>query len=298
MRGRCVRFLLIIAVVLTASLTLPAVNAQSVPVSLPRIGPWELNYDADSCHLRAAFGSGDQKILMDLTRVSPSDSFDLTLYGKKLESNELNVDVEFAFGDQSKLQKRSALAGQSTVGEKLPLLIMSGLRVDNRTRGAPGPLPIPDITPADEAAVTALTIKLSSRRHYRLETGSLAGPFNAMRKCTDDLVVSWGYDPAVIAKLTKGPVLGDFDSNVLTSSDYPKTALAKGQSGRITFRLDVDASGKATGCHVLYRVAGDEFAKLTCALIMKRVKLTPALDQFGKPTKSYYIRTVNWLMNA
>lgn len=287
-----------IAVVLTALLNLPAANAQSLPVSLPRTGPWELNYDADSCHLRAAFGSGDQKILMDLIRVSPSDNFDLTLYGKKLESSGLKVDMEYAFGNQPTLQKLSALAGATIVGEKLPLLIMSGLRVDNRRRGAPGPLPIPEITPADEAATTALTIKLSSRRHYRLETGSLAGPFSAMRKCTDDLVASWGYDAAVISKLTKGPVLGDFDGDVLTSSDYPRSALAKGQSGRITFRLDVDASGKATGCHVLYRVADDEFAKVTCMLILKRVKLTPALDEFGKPTKSYYIRTINWLMRV
>lgn len=283
-----------IAVVLTTSLKMPASYAQSAPVSLPRTAPWEMNYDADSCHLRATFGSGDQKILMDLTRNAPSDMFDVTLYGKQLTTDDLKVDIEFAFGRQQPLRKFSALGGASSSTDKLPLLILSGLRIDNKARSDSGAELFQKITPEDESAATEFTIRLSSSHFFKLETGSLAAPFRAMRKCTDDLVVSWGYDPEALAKLTKGPALSDIE-NILKSIDYPRSALEQGQSGRVVVRFDIDATGKATRCHVLYSTAGDEFAKTTCRLILKRAKWTPALDEFGKPAKSYYIRTIHWL---
>lgn len=292
------RVLSLAAIVLVVWLNLADAKAESAPVSLSRVSSWEVNYDVDSCHLRAIFGTGNEKILMDLTRVRPSDTFDLTLYGKKLASSQLQVDVWFAFGNFQRLQQMSALSGASNAGEKLPLLLMPGLRVDNRFGYAPVTGTWPKITPGDESAATSLTIKLSSSKPYRLETGSLAAPFGALRQCTDDLVKSWGYDPTVLAKMTKAPEAVGANPSWLTSNDYPTGALKRGQSGRLIVRLDVDATGKAQGCRVLYRVASDEFANLTCKLILKRAKFTPALDEFGKPIKSYYIRTINWLMSV
>ena len=64
----------------------------------------------------------------------------------------------------------------------------------------------------------------------------------------------------------------------------------------VRFRLDVDPSGKPSGCRVLYRTNPDEFADLSCQLLLKRARFAPALDIANKPVKTFYINEVRWLM--
>jgi hypothetical protein len=70
----------------------------------------------------------------------------------------------------------------------------------------------------------------------------------------------------------------------------------KGFNGIVQFRLDVDAAGKITGCHVLHRTKPDLFADLTCRSITRRAKLEPALDAEGKPVRSFSVHKVLWIM--
>ena len=66
--------------------------------------------------------------------------------------------------------------------------------------------------------------------------------------------------------------------------------------GIVRFRLDVDPTGAPAGCRVLYRTNPDDFADLSCRLLMKRARFNPALDAAGKPVKSYYINNIRWVM--
>ena len=288
------RFVPIFTLIVLIMAPFSAFGAESAPVSLAKAGKWEMNYDTDSCHLVATFGAGDGEITIRMTRVGPSDSFDLTLYGQPLATDVLQRDVEIAFGAQQGFIKRSALAGSAQIPRKVPLLMVSNLRVDGKDYPAKDEPANADITPEQEAAINSITLKLSSRRHYRLETGPLGAVFKAMRQCTTNLVKSWGYDPDVQANLTKFAEPTGTPERWFTSNDYPSGALQNGQSGRLTFRLDVNETGKVNGCRVLYRTNPDEFATLTCKLLLKRATMSPALDAQGRPVRSFYIRNVLW----
>ena len=116
-----------------------------------------------------------------------------------------------------------------------------------------------------------------------------------MRRCVDDLVKSWGYDPVQQATALRSvssitPVRKWFESE-----DFPMDALLAHRSGVVQFRLDVDAEGKVLGCHILARTDPDAFADLTCRTLTKRAKLQPALDAQGKPMRSYFISKITWL---
>jgi protein TonB len=70
----------------------------------------------------------------------------------------------------------------------------------------------------------------------------------------------------------------------------------RGANGLVRFRLDVDPEGHVGACHVLKSIQSPDFEKITCDLIRKRARFKPALDASGKPTPSYYVNTVKWVM--
>jgi TonB family protein len=277
----------------------PALAAEKPPISLPRITKWEMKYDEDSCTLIAQFAAGEDAVMMALTRTAPGDWFEMRLYGKMLGYGEINMPFQIAFADDAPI-KRTAMSASAGSDKKLSAAIIPNLRVDGWD---PGPKPkatitIPQITAEQEAKIKSITFKPASKGRYRLETGSLGAPFAAMRTCTDDLVKHWGFDPAILSKLTRSAVPTSNPATWLGSNDFPSTALAQGMNGYVKFRLDVDPDGKVAGCRILYRTNPDEFADTSCQLLTKRAKFTPALDAGGKPVKSYYISAVKWLSPA
>lgn len=268
------------------------------PVSLTRVGKWEMNYDTDSCHLFAKFGEGEGEITANSTRYTPGDAFDLSLYGKPVKvADQVRPNVEVAFGEQAP-RRVMALAGKA--GYNLPMLIFRGIRLDG-TILPPNFTPPgdnPAITPEHEGSVKSFAISVPGGKNFRLETGSFAAPMAAMRTCTANLVKRWGYDPVIQAKLKQTAIPLNDSSSWLKPSDFPLGALSQGQSGLVQIRLDIDEKGMVEGCHILHRTDPDQFADLSCKLITKRAKIGPALDAAGKPVRSFYVTKILWLAAA
>jgi len=273
----------------------PALAAEKPPVSLAKVSKWEINYDEDSCNLLAKFGAGDETAILALSRTAPSDWLELKIFGKMLKYGGIEMPVEVAFGNQAKPYRRNAIAVTAGEKEKLPAMIVQGLRIDGFDYPAKptGPVIAPRVTPEVEAGVDSITFKAAGKR-YRIETGSMAAPMAAMRTCTTDLLQHWGFDPAVQAGLTKQAVPINNPGAWLGTNDFPNKALMLGHNGLVRFRLDVEADGKVSGCRVLYRTNPDEFADLSCKLLLQRAKMAPALGADGKPVRSFYVGQIRW----
>jgi Gram-negative bacterial TonB protein C-terminal len=270
---------------------LPALAKDKPPISLARTGKWEMNYDRDSCHLYASFGEGKQAVLMRMTRFQPTDTTDLTLFGEPVRSSSTKLPLVIRFGSVFPSRKIEAVAGSD--GAKVPLVILSSTRFDGVDyRGGTQPV---SITPEQEAAITAVDLTLRGK-HYKLETGSLGKPMAAMRTCLADLERSWGFDPAVQQSLSRPANPVNYPGDWLRQSDYPVGSARMGHQGLVQFRLDIDEAGNVAGCRVLYRTDPDDFADRTCALLVKRAKLSAALDAKGTPVKSYFIGKVRWTL--
>ena len=84
----------------------------------------------------------------------------------------------------------------------------------------------------------------------------------------------------------------------MNSGDYPSAMLRIGGNGMVQFRLDISETGSIAACHIQSRTNPDAFADLSCKLISKRGRFTPALDRNGKPVKSYFVSSVRWTMGS
>ncbi len=65
--------------------------------------------------------------------------------------------------------------------------------------------------------------------------------------------------------------------------DVPAEALARGQTGVVSVKLDIDAQGKVTGCAPVETSGWALLDATACAAIKARAKFQPAQDAAGKP---------------
>jgi hypothetical protein len=274
-----------------AAVPTTALAREGAPETLPRTGNWVLDYDRDACRLMAQFGTGKDQIFMRFTRYHLGDGFDLDFYGRRFSSSDprSRVKVDFGLGRPVEAEAANGRAGD------VPMMLLGWMRLDGWGGATPGEIG-PPLSPEQEAAVSGVTVKVERKKPFRLEFGSLVKPMAQFRTCQADLLKSWGYDPVVQAELARRAQPTNSPDDWLRSDDYPSGALTLGQNGIVQFRLDVEADGRISGCHVLARTSPDVFADTTCSAVTRRAKLDPALDASGKPVRSFFVMKVNWQM--
>lgn len=283
----------LVGAIIVAALMSPLTSAaKDNPVVLAKTTKWEMNYDADSCHLLPKFGQGEDTLLLRMTRYEPGDALTLMLYGKMFDDKRVWVPVNFAFGDRP---MRQIEAGAGTTASKQPFIILMNERLDG-VRSANTNTELRPVDQSLEAKTSSITVSVSGHKTYRIETESLAAPLQAMRDCTSSLVESWGYEPKSDAKLKKRPTPVGNSASWMTTRDYPAGALRAAQSGIVQFRLDIDPAGHIAGCSVLSHFKPDAFSDITCVLLSKRAHFKPAIDESGIPVKSYYINQIRFVI--
>ncbi len=261
------------------------------PLVLKQSDKWVANFDTESCQLITAFGESDKKVLLRFSRYTPGDTFALDVYGKPFNSSATHNRVTLQFGPNGDAAERSSTNGTSG---KLPMMMLGyadflGRKWDALASGRV-------ITPADESAIRWLDVRVAGRKPLRLETGSMGRPMQVMRACIVDLYKSWGFDLDTMKTYQRQVTPLGSPGNWLGSDDYPVAMMRSGGQGIVRFRLTVDEAGTVSGCHIQQRTNPDEFADLSCKLIIKRAKFLPALDASGKPVASIYTNMVRWFM--
>lgn len=264
--------------------------AKDEPLALKQSDKWIANFDAESCQLITAFGEGDAKVLIRISQYRPGDTFSLDLYGKFFNNYEARTNIRYMFGPNGAFREVSA---KNATVNKMPMVMLGSS--DFLNRDWKKDTTSPPITEEQEAAVRWLDVEISRRKPLRLQVGAMARPMRVMRACLADLVRGWGVDPDEMLHWTRGVIPRGNPANWVTSNDYPTGMLRIGGSGIVSFRLNVDELGAATGCHILQRTNPDGFADVTCKLLMKRATFDPALDKSGKPVKSFYFNSVYWV---
>ncbi|MEO7247859.1 MAG: energy transducer TonB [Novosphingobium sp.] len=263
--------------------------AKGEPLSLPLEGKWNVRYDEEACQLIGVFGTGDDRILFRLTRYLPGDASIITLYGRKLSSDQIRSNAKLAFGAAHDLRPLETMNGSSGK-EPMAILQNVGDLLDrpwpkDKTR-------LSKLTPEQEASITGMTFEFENRPPFRLEFGSMAVPLKALHACNIDLIKYWGFDPAALASQSRSATPTGSPGTWVTTNDYPKGAY--GQNGLVRFLLEVDETGAVSKCHILEKMKPPEFAAVTCQLLTKRAHFRPGLDSAGRPVKSMYFNSVRW----
>lgn len=262
--------------------------------SLDRTSNWFLSYDERSCDLAATFGKGADQIIAMFSRYGPSDGFVLTLSGAQFKTSGLSSDVTVDFGPIENPVRQRGLNG--TVGT-ISSIIISGLRLDD-AEPQDDNSQMPSISEDYERKVDTVTFVLPRKRVLKLHLSSMAKPMQTMRTCTDGLMKEWGFNPEEQKASISGPGPSKNPRSWLNSSDYPSGMLGNGQSAIVHYRLNVSEQGSVTACKSYTSEKVSEFGKITCGLLSRRAHFSPALGRDGKAMPSFFIGTVNWLVQS
>jgi TonB family protein len=80
----------------------------------------------------------------------------------------------------------------------------------------------------------------------------------------------------------------------IRTNDYPASALREGRSGRTSFRVEVDKSGRVSKCTVIVSSGHDDLDKATCGYVTERAIFDPATDKKGRVVAGVYQNSVMW----
>src|SRR5690349_15712912 len=74
---------------------------------------------------------------------------------------------------------------------------------------------------------------------------------------------------------------------------YPAAAIQNGEEGKVEYEIEVDASGRATGCRVVSSSGHALLDKEACRHA-KRVRFKPAQDSDGRPVPGTFRSSWEW----
>ncbi|MBN9788406.1 hypothetical protein DMP17_07350 [Pseudonocardia sp. TMWB2A] len=273
-----------------------AVAGEEQPVRLQSSSKWVVNYADNGCRLLRQFGAGDEMVTLIMNRYGPEDDFQMTLAGKPLRKFFGAREVLVQFGPKEQAQEKEFEEG--SLGD-VPALIFSYMGVEKiegyTVADAIARLSAPkEIAPERFAAISYLSVGKKQQAPLILETGALQKPFAALSACTDNLVESWGFDIQKEKTLQRRATPKDNYTSWIRTIDYPTDMLRAGQPAMVQFRLDVDATGAVTACHILETTRPKAFDDAVCHSMVKRANFEPAIDREGKPVASYFRRTVRF----
>lgn len=260
--------------------------------TLAPVTPWNVDYAPATCTLARGFGDKAKPDIFMLEQFGPSTTFQLLLISDQLPRYEQGETLFLRYGESARIPLRSAMPGTTKAGKHTLTIARSALVPFDEL---PDDVEAPSVTEAQEAAVTSVSVQFHGRTTV-FATGRMDKAFATLRKCTDQLVQSWGLDPVQQRTLSARPRPLSKPSNWITSSAYPSGMVMMGKQGLVNFRLSVDEKGVPTACEIQRSYSDPQFDKVTCQLLMRRGRFAPARDAAGKPIASYYLNSVRFIM--
>lgn len=135
----------------------------------------------------------------------------------------------------------------------------------------------------------SLELDVGEPKPVRLAIGPMANALEAVKICGDDLLRSWGADPAAL--------IGPADEDVATwfgPDQYPSSAKSAHEEGRVTTLSTINAAGKPTDCKIVESSGSPALDRETCAIIKSHGHFDKA--QAGVLAIRYFYVAVRWAL--
>lgn len=246
------------------AMALAAMIAPSNGLSQP--DDWNWVSKSDNCVLQQTADQG--RISVDLSRFPGSDQTGITF-----------VDERSARGDYKKLEQLTVTL------EPTGQAVGDGYKFGRRSISAfiDGRSFFDALSKA-----TSVTLSHSAIGTVRRSILSLATAVQALARCEDAKLRSWGIDPGFWHGLRTPPRPLKPLNQIFSSADYPPGYLLNSIGGRIVVRLMIGADGTVQDCVHLNRRADRYFLQQICAVLTRRARFEPAIDQYGKAIAAPY----------
>ncbi|WP_165853472.1 energy transducer TonB [Aurantiacibacter aquimixticola] len=280
-------------------------QAQDEPIRLGPVTNWNLVYDDDSCALNRLFGEEGQRVLLSLRQFAPDEALTTTIASDDFRRRGQRRPATIGFLPDAEPERfqRPMPVETDNFGEGVMVQLSM---LNDRQRGLSSelmnnqdlPLIVSDDSrDAREAEIYGLQVSDVFRQDVFLETGSMHPAMNAMRQCTDDMLVQWGVDVAAHRSLLRKVQPLEMDRWVRNiQARYPRNLAANGEQGVVRIRLSVSNEGSPTDCAVQSNFNNPTFDETACRELMDHARFEPALDRNGDPIDSFWQTSVIYQM--
>lgn len=244
---------------------------ESIAPAIP-FGPWALSTKDTGCQIIRSFGSSD-KVALGFESTITSQSRIMLVIASKNTLPEKTGDITVTLNGTDAVQ-----AHYGSFETPNPNIRMIKVFFEA----------------ADSARLVGTTSVSIDKQVLVFQNPQIGAALKALDKCTIDLISSWGVDPANYLNGKLAKVKGNI-GQWFTAASYPREARAKRAAGRVVLLLTSTVEGDVESCKVV--ASPDESLNAgTCAIATRRIKLTPPIDDAGRPTTSYTILPIHWFV--
>lgn len=276
---RSVRTALGASAVIASSMSTAPAFAQLQPS-----GEWTYREDAESCRVYRAFGTGKDRILLQLRTFGPGSAVEAMLVGNSLpnEPGALRL-VEVGWDGDWRDLKQIGLVG-SIGGSPTLMMLISHRPVGAFLEGFIERTMIL-VNSVDPAAET-IQVRVVGGAPITLQAGSLQQPLEGLVECEAALMQKWGWSADYDSRIATPPEMRNAESfySVIV---YPAAQLINRVGSLLQLRLKIGVDGKVTDCVVQSSPNSTMFGSDSCRRIQKVVRYTPAADAQGQPVESH-----------
>jgi hypothetical protein len=250
---------------LALSVAQPA-TAQVEPVVPP--GRWTIDYSRISCTLARRLDGEGTAILAFNARLGEEPGELVVMDGGTGLDRRLNGDLGIRVDND-------------------PPLILRARREQRNGRWVVRLRPMPDDFLARVAAARQLVVSQGQEAVLSLDLPNARDAIDALTRCNDDLLQSWGIDVAARRALRREPRATSFN----WMSDIQATA-----DTFLVFAVEVSERGEPLDCRIVVSSRNAAMDRAVCALVRSRARFRPALDSGGRATRSQYVNLVRWVV--
>jgi len=264
------------------ALILSGTPATAADLHLAPASPWQVDAAPDLCRLSRDYAAGDERITLRLEQFRPSSFVQAVVITDHVVRAESLARFKVRLGRTPPF--RSAA---------FPLILPDGRKAMQLNFAFAKPTDASAWTwPADAtlAAIDEIEFAAPVMGTLVFQTRTLANAMVEMRKCGEDMIRGWGFDPAEQAALSRQVEPIGATYKWLRFEDFKDLPPAPGQLDHLVLRINVDTAGKPTACHVARSYSDPAVAARSCPAVMQRARFTPALDAAGKPVASFWMQ--------
>ncbi|WP_228242495.1 energy transducer TonB [Porphyrobacter sp. GA68] len=296
-----------------AALAVLASGAKAEEVVLEPSSQWVLDYHEDKCRLARTFGEGEAETVLFLEQLTPGDTFSWLVSGPALKTLRLRREVSVRFGPRFEpfnVSQGSSMrmdeygnvlegVGYQNIENPFGQTLVESS--DGMTTVAPPTSPVPQsraLQPHDGAQIDHLQLRQPGRFSLRLNTGRLDKAFDAMNACMDNLVATWGVDPATLRKqMTQPRWLNQAALARRIMLAYPRKALNAGEQANFQMRVIVNPDGSVANCKLINLTLADSFDDRVCPIVRESGQFEAARDASGAPLTSFVVSNIVYRIN-
>lgn len=240
---------------------------------LPATGKWIVDYQEQACLLSRRFGQGDPPVFLGFEPSMAHAEGKLVL---------IVPDAEKQGRRNGKARIRLEPAGDTLTAD------FSSSNLSGERRGIVLWVSDPEVASLTEAKT--VTVFVGKEPPISLETGGMAGALRAIRTCQDDLLKTWGADPAGrIDNMSVPSVASWFDGS------YPSEALNQNAEGRTIALVTVGDDGKPIECRTVMSSGNEALDRATCLVALRRGRFAKAVRE-PKLAARWMLLPVRWIL--